>query len=78
MSEASGTAPRTPTDGVDVGTPFYQDGQLQVHVYWQSRAGAYDTSVNSSTIFLFVYLSGVIRLQTWTREIRLGSLFLAT
>ncbi|XP_056884134.1 anosmin-1a isoform X1 [Takifugu flavidus] len=22
-------------DIVDVGTPFYQDGQLQVHVYWQ-------------------------------------------
>ncbi|XP_044044342.1 anosmin-1a isoform X2 [Siniperca chuatsi] len=29
-------APRNPTgDILDVGTPFYQDGQLQVHVYWQ-------------------------------------------
>ncbi|XP_041821744.1 anosmin-1-like [Chelmon rostratus] len=29
--------PRNPTgDTLDVGTPFYQDGQLQVHVYWQS------------------------------------------
>ncbi|XP_033471528.1 anosmin-1a isoform X1 [Epinephelus lanceolatus] len=33
----SSTAPRNPTgDNLDVGTPFYQDGQLQVHVYWQS------------------------------------------
>ncbi|XP_008282313.1 anosmin-1a [Stegastes partitus] len=30
------TVPRNPTgDILDVGTPFYQDGQLQVHVYWQ-------------------------------------------
>ncbi|XP_070712054.1 anosmin-1a [Pempheris klunzingeri] len=30
-------APRNPAgDVVDVGTPFYQDGQLRVHVYWQS------------------------------------------
>ncbi|XP_026217181.1 anosmin-1a isoform X2 [Anabas testudineus] len=29
--------PRSPTgDILDVGTPFYQDGQLRVHVYWQS------------------------------------------
>uniref|UniRef100_A0A3Q4AUP8 Uncharacterized protein n=1 Tax=Mola mola TaxID=94237 RepID=A0A3Q4AUP8_MOLML len=29
--------PENPTGGVlDLGTPFYQDGQLQVHVYWQS------------------------------------------
>lgn len=26
-------------DTVDVGTPFYQDGQLQVHVYWQKTLG---------------------------------------
>ncbi|XP_068164984.1 anosmin-1a [Antennarius striatus] len=31
------TRPRSSTDALlDVGTPFYQDGQLQVHVYWQS------------------------------------------
>ncbi|KAM4560541.1 anosmin-1a [Odontesthes bonariensis] len=30
-------APKSPTgDVLDVGTPFYQDGQLRVHVYWQS------------------------------------------
>ncbi|CAI5637702.1 unnamed protein product [Oreochromis niloticus] len=29
-------APRSPTgDVLDVGTPFYQDGELRVHVYWQ-------------------------------------------
>ncbi|XP_074520284.1 anosmin-1a [Halichoeres trimaculatus] len=34
---ASGPVPRNPTgDILDVGTPFYQDGQLRVHVYWQS------------------------------------------
>ncbi|XP_075868521.1 anosmin-1a [Nelusetta ayraudi] len=32
-----GPVPGKPTgDNLDVGTPFYQDGQLQVHVYWQS------------------------------------------
>ncbi|KAK2856695.1 hypothetical protein Q5P01_005430 [Channa striata] len=36
-------APRNPTgDILDVGTPFYQDGQLRVHVYWQSST---DSSV---------------------------------
>uniref|UniRef100_A0A3Q4HCM0 Anosmin 1a n=1 Tax=Neolamprologus brichardi TaxID=32507 RepID=A0A3Q4HCM0_NEOBR len=30
------SAPRSPAgDVLDVGTPFYQDGQLRVHVYWQ-------------------------------------------
>ncbi|XP_047432658.1 anosmin-1a [Mugil cephalus] len=28
--------PNFPDEILDVGTPFYQDGQLQVHVYWQS------------------------------------------
>ncbi|XP_035485786.2 anosmin-1 isoform X1 [Scophthalmus maximus] len=33
----SSSAPSKPTgDVLDVGTPFYQDGQLRVHVYWQS------------------------------------------
>ncbi|XP_075951200.1 anosmin-1a isoform X1 [Anarhichas minor] len=31
------TVPRNPTAAsLDVGTPFYQAGQLRVHVYWQS------------------------------------------
>ncbi|CAJ1087158.1 anosmin-1a isoform X1 [Xyrichtys novacula] len=34
---AFSSVPRNPTgDILDVGTPFYQDGQLRVHVYWQS------------------------------------------
>ncbi|KAM4710895.1 anosmin-1-like isoform 2-T2 [Anableps anableps] len=38
-------APQNPTgDLLDVGTPFYQDGQLRVHVYWQ-------TSTDSSVEF---------------------------
>lgn len=28
-------------DILDVGTPFYQDGQLRVHVYWQRSTGMY-------------------------------------
>ncbi|XP_039998575.1 anosmin-1a [Xiphias gladius] len=33
----SGSAPRRPRgDILDVGTPFYQDRKLRVHVYWQS------------------------------------------
>lgn len=38
--EATSAAPGNPAgDILDVGTPFYQDGQLQVHVYWQSIMG---------------------------------------
>uniref|UniRef100_A0A3B4VBD8 Anosmin 1a n=1 Tax=Seriola dumerili TaxID=41447 RepID=A0A3B4VBD8_SERDU len=36
-SLSAGSAPSKPAgDTLDVGTPFYQDGQLRVHVYWQS------------------------------------------
>ncbi|XP_031153643.1 anosmin-1a isoform X1 [Sander lucioperca] len=36
---STSTALRNPTgDSLDVGTPFYQDGQLRVHVYWQSSS----------------------------------------
>ncbi|XP_035768816.1 anosmin-1a [Neolamprologus brichardi] len=35
-TQQSTSAPRSPAgDVLDVGTPFYQDGQLRVHVYWQ-------------------------------------------
>lgn len=38
--EALGPAPPRPTGAVlDVGTPFYQDGQLRVHVCWQTNSG---------------------------------------
>lgn len=40
--EATSAAPKAPTgDILDVGTPFYQDGRLQVHVYWQTSTGTY-------------------------------------
>lgn len=39
-SEATRGGPKSPAgDIVDVGTPFYQDGLLRVHVYWQSSSG---------------------------------------
>ncbi|KAM7375003.1 hypothetical protein PAMA_014204 [Pampus argenteus] len=39
--QAISTAPRSPSgDVLDVGTPFYQDGQLRVHVYWRSSTDA--------------------------------------
>ncbi|XP_029942125.1 anosmin-1-like [Salarias fasciatus] len=42
---AIGAAPSKPAGAmVDVGTPFYQDGQLRVHVYWQKSS---DPSVES-------------------------------
>ncbi|XP_063734007.1 anosmin-1a isoform X2 [Eleginops maclovinus] len=38
---SKGSAPRIPGGGtLDVGTPFYQEGQLRVHVYWQSSTDA--------------------------------------
>ncbi|XP_071321011.1 anosmin-1a isoform X1 [Trachinotus anak] len=43
-----GSAPsKAAGDTLDVGTPFYQDGQLRVHVYWQSST---DPSVESYRI----------------------------
>ncbi|XP_036946286.1 anosmin-1a isoform X1 [Acanthopagrus latus] len=45
---STSAAPKAPTgDILDVGTPFYQDGRLQVHVYWQTST---DPSVESYRI----------------------------
>lgn len=42
LPEATSPVPGNPSgDNLDVGTPFYQDGQLQVHVYWQSAMGMF-------------------------------------
>lgn len=30
---------KRPSGALEVGTPFYQDGQLQVRVYWKNRGG---------------------------------------
>lgn len=30
---------KRPSGPLEVGTPFYQDGQLQVRVYWKNRGG---------------------------------------
>lgn len=36
-STASPVIQKGQSDILDVGTPFYQDGQLQVRVYWKKR-----------------------------------------
>lgn len=33
------TLAKRPSGPLEVGTPFYQDGQLQVRVYWKNRGG---------------------------------------
>lgn len=32
---------KRPSGALEVGTPFYQDGQLQVRVYWKNRGGTH-------------------------------------
>lgn len=52
LLEVISPVPGNPTgDNLDVGTPFYQDGQLQVHVYWQSAMGMF---VPIGVLLLFV------------------------
>ncbi|TNN30534.1 Anosmin-1 [Liparis tanakae] len=37
MSPLGSTLAKRPSGPLEVGTPFYQDGQLQVRVYWKNR-----------------------------------------
>lgn len=39
ISPLSSTMAKRPSGPLEVGTPFYQDGQLQVRVYWKNRGG---------------------------------------
>ena len=39
MSPVGSTLAKRPSGPLEVGTPFYQDGQLQVRVYWKKRGG---------------------------------------
>lgn len=41
IKDASATLNSSTADVLHVGTPFYQNGQLQVHIYWQSSTGVY-------------------------------------
>lgn len=38
-SPIGSTLAKRPSGALEVGTPFYQDGQLQVRVYWKKRGG---------------------------------------
>lgn len=39
ISPLGSTLAKRPSGPLEVGTPFYQDGQLQVRVYWKKRGG---------------------------------------
>lgn len=39
ISPLGSTLAKRPSGPLEVGTPFYQDGQLQVRVYWKNRGG---------------------------------------
>lgn len=39
ISLLGSTLAKRPSGPLEVGTPFYQDGQLQVRVYWKNRGG---------------------------------------
>lgn len=39
ISPLGSSMAKRPSGPLEVGTPFYQDGQLQVRVYWKNRGG---------------------------------------
>uniref|UniRef100_A0A8C7QTZ2 Anosmin 1 n=1 Tax=Oncorhynchus mykiss TaxID=8022 RepID=A0A8C7QTZ2_ONCMY len=41
MMPVGSTLGKRPAGPLEVGTPFYQDGQLQVRIYWKNRGGTY-------------------------------------
>lgn len=43
ISPLGSTMAKRPSGPLEVGTPFYQDGQLQVRVYWKNRGGMHST-----------------------------------
>ena len=43
ISPLGSTMAKRPSGPLEVGTPFYQDGQLQVRVYWKNRGGMHPT-----------------------------------
>lgn len=45
ISPLGSTLAKRPSGPLEVGTPFYQDGQLQVRVYWKKRGGELPTVV---------------------------------
>lgn len=45
ISPLGSTLAKRPSGPLEVGTPFYQDGQLQVRVYWKNRGGTYSTAL---------------------------------
>ncbi|KAM6894076.1 steryl-sulfatase [Xenentodon cancila] len=53
---STSVVPRNPvSDNLDVGTPFYHDGQLRVHVYWQSSKGVHSRSETSVSLRGLLY-----------------------
>lgn len=48
ISPLGSTLAKRPSGPLEVGTPFYQDGQLQVRVYWKNRGGMhFNVLINS-------------------------------
>lgn len=52
ISLLGSTLAKRPSGPLEVGTPFYQDGQLQVRVYWKNRGG---THPPRSFLFFFFF-----------------------
>lgn len=50
ISPLGSTMAKRPSGPLEVGTPFYQDGQLQVRVYWKNRGGMHSTVLIYSSI----------------------------
>lgn len=50
ISPLGPTMAKRPSGPLEVGTPFYQDGQLQVRVYWKNRGGEHSARL----IYIFV------------------------
>lgn len=50
ISPLGSAVAKRPSGPLEVGTPFYQDGQLQVRVYWKNRGGMHSTVLIYSSV----------------------------
>lgn len=68
ISLLGSTLAKRPSGPLEVGTPFYQDGQLQVRVYWKNRGGVHLPVVCSSFFFFFFCIQAAPSKPTGPRD----------
>uniref|UniRef100_A0A7N6B1S1 Anosmin 1 n=1 Tax=Anabas testudineus TaxID=64144 RepID=A0A7N6B1S1_ANATE len=67
VSPPGSTLAKRPSGQLEVGTPFYQDGQLQVRVYWKNRGGMHSN--------VLIYKPELLLVPVFSIYTKLTSLF---